>query len=295
VAVTDYRCVLITDSCCDLPRELVERYGVQVLPFPFTIGDEQHLDELGDTLSHAAFYAAMREGAEPTTAQVPLPAYIAAFRAAAEAGMPAVLLSFSSALSGTFDTALVARDAVLAEFPDAQITVVDTVSASTAQALLVLEAGRLHAQGATAEQIAAFTLDASQRINGYFTLETLTHLARGGRIPDVAASAGAMLDVRPVLRLDDKGALVIDKVVRGRKKSMRAVADTFLTRAESPEDRTVLVAHADCADDAAALEAMLRDRAEIGEVLTIDVGPVIGTHTGPGMLACVFWGAQRST
>jgi DegV family protein with EDD domain len=293
--VTSYRCALITDSCCDLPREIVDRYGIVVLPFPFTIGDEQHLDELGDTLSHEAFYTAMRAGAEPTTAQVPLPSYIAAFRAAAETGTPAVLLSFSSALSGTFDTALVARDAVLADFPDAEITVIDTVSASTAQALLVLEAGRLHADGATAEQIAEFAVGASQRINGYFTLETLTHLARGGRIPDVAASAGAMLDVRPVLRLDEKGALVIDKVVRGRKKSMRAVADTFLARAESPETRTVVVAHADCAEDALSLETMLRERAEILEVITIEVGPVIGTHTGPGMLACVFWGTPRAS
>ena len=215
--MTEYRCALITDSCCDLPRDIVDRYGIEVLPFPFTIRGEQHLDELGDTLSHADFYAAMRQGAEPTTAQVPLPVYLAVFRAAAGQGMPAVLLSFSSALSGTCDTAMIARDTVLAEFPGARIEVVDTVSASTAQALLVLEAGRLHADGATADEIVAFALDASQRINGYFTIETLEHLRRGGRISDMAAAAGAMLDVRPVLRLDEHGALVIDRVVRGRK------------------------------------------------------------------------------
>ena len=291
--MTPVRFALITDSCCDLPREIVDRYGIQVLPFLFTLDAEAHLDELGDTLSHADFYAAMRAGALPTTAQVPLHAYLAAFIAAAEAGVPAVFLSFSSELSGTYDTAMVARETVLGQFPDAEITVIDTASASTAQALLVLEAGRLRDAGATADEIVNFVHDAKARINGYFTLESLEHLRRGGRISEVAATAGAMLDVRPVLKLDAHGSLVIDKVVRGRKKSMRAVADTFRARAESPESRTVVIAHADCAEDAIGLGDLLRERAEIGELLTIDVGPVIGTHTGPGMLACVFWGVGR--
>lgn len=288
-----YRCALITDSCCDLPREIVDRYGIEVLPFSFTIDGVEHLDELGDSLSHAAFYAAMRTGSEPTTAQVPMTSYVEAFRRVARAGTPAVLLSFTAALSGTFDSSLLARDTVLAEYPDAEIHIVDTFSASTAQALLVLEAGRLHAEGATAEEIVTWALVSRQCINGYFTLETLEHLRRGGRISDIAAAAGAMLDVRPVLKLSREGALVIDKAVRGRKKSMRAVADIFALRARGSENRTVVVAHGDVADDALALGAMLRERADIGEIVTIDVGPVIGTHTGPGMLAVVFWGQER--
>jgi len=235
----------------------------------------------------------MRTGSEPTTAQVPMTSYVEAFRRVARAGTPAVLLSFTAALSGTFDSSLLARDTVLAEYPDAVIHIVDTFSASTAQALLVLEAGRLHAEGATAEEIVAWALVSRQYINGYFTLETLEHLRRGGRISDIAAAAGAMLDVRPVLKLSREGALVIDKAVRGRKKSMRAVADIFAQRVLGSENRTVVVAHGDVADDALALGAMLRERADIGEIVTIDVGPVIGTHTGPGMLAVVFWGQER--
>ncbi len=293
MGVSDYRCALITDSCCDLPRATVDRYGIEVLSFPFMLDDAQHLDDLGDSLSHAAFFAAMREGALPTTAQVPMTAYLSAFGGAAESGTPAVFLSFTSALSGTFDSAFVARDAVLAEHPDAEIHIVDSCCASTAQALLVIEAGRLHDAGATAAEIAAWAEASKQRINGYFTLETLEHQRRGGRISDVAASAGTVLDVRPVLKLDRQGALVVDKLVRGRKKSLRAVADIFAERADDAADKTVVIAHADCEPDAHALETLLRAKADIGEVVHIEVGPVIGAHTGPGMVACVFWGTER--
>jgi DegV family protein with EDD domain len=267
VALTPYRCALITDSCCDLPRETVER--------------------------HVAFYQSMRAGGLPNTAQVPMATYLGAFRSAAESAMPAVFLSFSSALSGTYDTSLIARDTVLAEFPDAEIHIVDTHAASTAQALLVLEAGRLHDQGATAAEIAVWAEANKHCVNGYFTLETLEHLRRGGRISDVAAAAGAMLDVRAVLKLDCDGALVIERVARGRKKSLRALADVFAKRAHAPAEKTVVIAHADSESDAHALEALLRSTVEIGEVVHIDVGPVIGAHTGPGMVACVFWGTER--
>ena len=293
MGVSEYRCALITDSCCDLPRATVDRYGIEVLAFPFMLDDVEHLDDLGDSLSHSAFFMAMRDGALPTTAQVPMTAYLSAFGRAAESGTPAVFLSFTSALSGTFDSACLARDAVLADHPDAEIHIVDSCSASTAQALLVLEAGRLHESGATAAEIATWAEASKHLINGYFTLETLEHLRRGGRISDVAASAGTMLDVRPVLKLDRRGALVIDKLARGRRKSLRAVADIFAERIDGAAGQTVVIAHADCEPDAHALEELLRARADIGELVHIEVGPVIGSHTGPGMVACVFWGTER--
>jgi DegV family protein with EDD domain len=293
VAIAGERWMLITDSCCDLPLEIVERFGIAVLSFPFTLDQEEHLDDLGDSLPHSAFYDALRAGAWPTTAQVPLVSYLSAFRSAAESRTPAVFLSFSSALSGTYDSVLIARDAVLAEFPDAEIHTVDTKTASAAQGLLVLEAARKRRDGATAAETAEWTEFEGPRVNGYFTLEELEHLRRGGRISDVAAVAGSVLDVRPVLRLDRKGALVVDGVSRGRKKSMRLVADAFAARAEDPAHNTVVVAHANCEEDADRLEAMLRERTTIGEIMRMEVGPVIGSHTGPGMIACAFWGTER--
>jgi len=285
--------LLITDSCCELPRATVDELGIVVTPFSFLLDGESHLDELGDAMSHAEFYSAMRNGAEPTTAQVPIGAYVEAFKTAAAAGVPAILLSFSSALSGTFEACLLARSTVLKEFPAADIRIIDTLCASAAQGLLVLEAGRRAVAGASADELEAWVLQSRQHIHGYFTLETLEHLRRGGRLSDVAAAAGAMLDVRPVLRIDPLGRLKIDRAVRGRKKSVRALVDLFAERAVDPGEHAIVIGHADCADEAAALAVTLRERADIGEIVTLNVGPVIGTHTGPGMLAVSFFGAAR--
>ncbi len=286
---------LITDSCCELPRATVDEMGVIVVPFSFLIEGEVHLDELGDFMSHESFYTAMRNGAEPTTAQVPIGSYVAAYRSAAETGRTAIMLTFSSELSGTFEASLLARTTVLEDFPDADIRIIDTQCASAAQGLLVLEAARQVAAGATADELEEWVLENRQLVHGYFTLETLVHLRRGGRLSDVAAAAGAMLDVRPVLKIDSLGRLKIERAVRGRKKSVRALVDIFAEKAVDPAGRTIAVGHADCAEDAAALVEMLRERADIGEVITLNVGPVIGSHTGPGMLALAFFGDPRQS
>lgn len=291
--MTEPRLVLITDSCCELPRSTVDELGIVVVPFSFLLDGHVHLDELGDSMSHQTFYSLMRDGAEPTTAQVPIGSYVEAFRSAAISDKPAVLLSFSSALSGTFEAALLARSTVLEEFPDADIRIIDSQCASAAQGLLALEAGRRVAAGATADELEQWVVDNIQRIHGYFTLETLEHLRRGGRISDVAAAAGAMLDVRPVLRIDPLGRLRIDRAVRGRKKSVRALVDLFAEKSVAAGERTVVVGHADCPQEAEAFIELLRGRTAVGEVVILNVGPVIGTHTGPGMLAVSFFGAAR--
>ncbi|MDR3686412.1 MAG: DegV family protein [Coriobacteriia bacterium] len=287
--------VLVTDSCCDLTREVADAMQIAVLEFPFTLDGEQYFDDLGASMPHAQFYARMREGSAPTTAQVPMSAYLEAYRSAAESGTPLLLLSFSSGLSGTYDAAVIARDAVLAEFTDADIRVVDTLAASAQQGLLVLEAARRREAGAGIDELEAWVLGNTQCLNVYFTIESLEALRRGGRVADWAAAAGTMLDVKPILRVNGRGELVVDRTVRGRKKSLRALAEIFAKRAVDTAARTVVIAHADAEGDAAALEVLLRGSCEIGEVLTFDLGPVIGSHTGPGMVAAVFWGPERES
>lgn len=287
--------VLATDSCCDLPSELAEELGLVVLEFPFTLDGEEHLDDLGVSMPASEFYAAMRAGSTPTTAQVPLASYVQAFTAAAEAGVPILFLSFSSALSGTYEASLVARDSVLREHPGADIRVVDTLSAAALQGLLVLEAARRSDAGTTLDDLEALVRAKRTCLNGYFTIDTLEALRRGGRLSDLAAAAGSMLDVKPLLRVNGCGELVVDRPVRGRKKSLRALADTFASRAAHPGSHTVVITHADAPEDAAVLEALMRERVDLGEVLTFPVGPVIGSHTGPGMVAAVFWGPERDS
>ena len=287
--------VLATDSCCDLPADLAGSLGVTVLEFPFTLDGEQHFDDLGRTMPAAEFFGRMRDGATPTTSQVPMSEYLAAFSIAAEDGTPLLFLSFSSALSGTYDAAVIARNAVMAEHPGADIRVIDTRSASINQGLLVVEAARQWQRGVTIDELVTFVEASKMCINGYFTLDTLESLRRGGRLSDVAAVAGSVLHVKPMMRLNRAGTMSAERPSRGRKKSLRALAEIFDRRADDMPSRTVIVGHADALEDAEAVSAMLRGRREIYQLLTCEIGPVIGSHTGPAMMAVAFWGPERDS
>ncbi|MCL4078669.1 DegV family protein [Coriobacteriia bacterium Es71-Z0120] len=289
----DERPMLAIDSCSDLTPEIVERFDVEELHFPFTLNGEERLDDFGRSFPHRDFYQAMRGGAVPTTAQIPRVEYEALFRKAAESGRTLVYLAFSSGLSGTFDTAHLVRQSVLAEFPEADIRLVDTLNASAAEGFLVYHAMQMHANGASADEIVDFVERRKLLVNGYFTLENLETLRRGGRISDAAAAAGTVLDIKPILTIDRAGKLVLKRSVRGRKKSMSALLDIMAERRDPSLGDTVAIAHADAPDEAAVLKAMVAERFGPSEIIELAVGPVIGSHVGPGMLAVVFWGAER--
>jgi DegV family protein with EDD domain len=234
----------------------------------------------------------VRAGAAPSTAAIPIPAYVQAFRAGAQQGRPVVLIGLSSALSGTFEQALTARDMVLSEYPGADIRVIESLNASIALGVLVIDAARRLTEGADADGLVEWLLPTRTRVNAFFTLETLEHLRRGGRISDVAAAAGTMLDIKPVLRIDESGALVISERIRGRRKSMKALVDVAERR--YGHSGPLLIAHGDSPDDAMLLSEMLTQRLGVAPTLVSEVGPVIGSHVGPGMLAVAFLGTERA-
>jgi DegV family protein with EDD domain len=283
--------LLITDSCCDLSADLLAGRGVTVLDYPVILDGVEQVDAAGRPVSHALFYERVRAGAAPSTAAIPIPNYAEAFRAGVSQGRPVMLLGLSSALSGTFERALMARDVVLAEHPGADIRVIESLSASVALGLLVLEAADRIDAGASIDELEAWLDPARVTVNAYFTLETLEHLRRGGRISDMAAVAGAMLDIKPVLRIDETGALVISEKLRGRRKSMAMLVDILARRVDG--GRRILVGHGDSPEDAERLAGMVHERAGAADVIVTEVGPVIGSHVGPGMLAVAFLGAER--
>jgi len=286
--------VLVVDSCADLSPEIVERLGVQEVHFPFHLGGEDREDDFGRTLPHVAFFRAMREGDQPSTAQIPRPEFESVFRAAAQHGRSVVYLGFSSGLSATFDVAFLARQTVLAEHPDADIRLVDSYSASIAEGLFVYEAARHLAEGWDADALVEWAERERLNVNGFFTLESLESLRRGGRISDAAAAAGAMLDIRPILTFDREGKLVLKRSVRGRKKSLAALVDIMAERGDGLLSGCIVaVGHADAPEDAARVRDVIVERFSPGEVLMLEVGPVIGAHVGPGMVAVSFWGKER--
>ncbi len=289
-----HACNLIIDSCCDLPFEVVDRDGVELIEFSYIESDGEHADNLYRTRSAHDFYQSMRDGEEPTTAQVPVPVFRDAFERAIESGVPTVYLSFSSGLSGSYDTATLVHEQVMAEHPDAELYLVDTRLASIAEGLLVYEALRQRDKGLSAREMAEWAQEARNFVDAQFMVEDLESLRRGGRIPASVAFAGSKLDVKPMLVIGQDGKLSLAGVARGRKKGIKQLADYYQKRAaNNGPGQCVVIANADCPKDAERLKEALSKIDDSILFLETSVGPVIGSHVGPGMIAMVFWGGDK--
>ncbi len=288
------RCNLIVDSCCDLPFDVVDRDGVYLIEFPFLFGEEEHLDDLGRSMSAHDFFERMRAGEQPTTAQVSISAFTQAFEEAAQNGVPTVYLSFSSGLSGSYDVSTIVYDRVKERYPDMELHIVDTKLASVAEALLVYEAIRQRESGLTAAELAAWASEARYFVNALFMVDDLESLRRGGRIPDSVAYAGAKLDVKPLLTIGTDGKLSLKGVARGRKKAIKQLVEYYFERRdESDFSQCVVTGHADCPKDMERLHDAVTKQDESVLFMDSAIGPVIGSHVGPDMLAIVFWGKDR--
>lgn len=288
------KCNLIIDSCCDLPYEVVNREGVQLLEFPYVDEQGEHSDDFYQSLTPHEFYEGMRQGSQPSTAQVPMAKFQEVFTRAVESGVPTVYLSFTSGLSGSLNTAMLVRDQLVAEHPDAELYVVDTCLASVAEALLVYEALNQRDNGMTARELAAWAEEARYYVDAEFMVDDLEALRRGGRIPNSVAYAGSKLDVKPLLSITIEGKLALTGVARGRKKGIKQLAEYCTKRmGDHVPGRCVVIGNADCPKDAARLKELLAKTDDNLLFLESSIGPVIGSHVGPGMLAVVFWGGDK--
>ncbi len=284
---------LIVDSCCDLPPGLLDRPGVELVSFPYMDEDDEHLDDLWQSEDMHAFYERMRKGSSPTTSQAS-PAHMReVFERAAESGVPAVYLCFSSGLSSHFGSACSVLQDVLCAHPPADIRIVDTRQASTGEALLVYEALRKREEGLTADELEQWANEARFCVETYFMVDDLDALRRGGRIPRGIAFAGTKLNVKPILTFDLDGRLVVAGAARGRKKGLRALAERLEDRIDTSGPAVVCMGHADCEKDMTRLWGMLPGDGSVLQRISQPIGPVIGSHVGPGMVSLAFWGHDR--
>ena len=288
-------CNLIIDSCCDLPYDAVMRDGVYLVRFPFFFDDEEYLDDMWHTMNQHDFYERMRKGEQPTTAQASILELTSVFERAAQSGMPSVYLSFTSGLSASFDQACLVRDRVLEKYPDADIRIVDTYLASTAEAVIVFEALRQQERGLTADEMEAWANEARYFVNVYFMVDDLESLRRGGRIPSSVAIVGAKLDVKPIVTIAADGTLSVKGVARGRKKGLKTLVDLMSANLDPDSPPYVCVGNADCEKDAKRMEDLIVKTGFEPMFVEQPIGPVIGCHVGPGMVALCFWGQDRRT
>ena len=286
---------IICDSCADCAPEVMRQLGVEVIEFPFVDSDGEHLDDLWTSREPHDFYEAIRKGERVTTSAVTPGRYYDVFSRAAREGLPTVYLGFTGGLSSSIYAAESAVEMVRNEYPGFEIYVVDNLCPSLAGGLLVIEAVRQVANGMDAQELVAWLEDARFFIQGYFTLDGFDSLAAGGRIPPAAANVGGKLDIKPELSYDLNGALTLRGMCRGRKKALRAILQDFRENYAGDASLPVAIATADCEKDGDWLEAAIRKEPGCEDITVVrsSVGPVIGSHVGPGMVAVAFWGTDR--
>ncbi len=286
---------VLTDSCCDLNPQLAKAYQqFEILPLSYTMGGETRPQPLGDEAAVKAYYDRLRAGETSTTSQVSPSAWQEAFLKHILAGRQVLCVVFSSALSGTYSSACVARDMVLEEYPDAVIEVVDTLGASAGQGLMVCDVLDNRSEGMDVHENAEWLRAHIQNYAQWFTVDDLHFLKRGGRCSPSAAFFGSMLSIKPVLHVDENGKLIARAKVRGRRQALKALAQK-VGELEGAVDRTIFISHADCEEDAQFVKQTIVELygANPDKIVLSQVGPVIGSHAGPGTVALFFRGKDR--
>ena len=282
--------ILMTDSDSDLPYALKVQYDIPVVYMPYTLEGKEYFDDLGQTLDHKSFFDAMRQGAHPTTSALNETVYEEYFEPYFEQGQDILFLAFSSQLSGTINAIRAARETLLEKYPERKFVLVDTLSISGPQTLLVLKAHEMYRAGESIETVAAWVEANKLRAQAYFTVDDLKYLQRGGRISSAAAAIGSLLDLKPILTETREGKLAAAQKVRGRKKALAYIVDKAAECIDDPTESIGLVLHADAKEDAAKLAIMLHDRIPGITIRMENIGPVIGAHAGPGTVEFCFIG-----
>ena len=286
--------VLLTDSCCDLGPELAQELGVEVLPLSFMMDGKEYFNYLdGREMAPEDFYARVRGGSLGTTSAISVGVFHEAMENLLKSGKDVLCVAFSSALSTTYQSATIAAEELRAQYPDSRVMVVDSRAASLGQGLLVALAVEQKRAGKSIEEVAAYVEETRDHLCHWFTVDDLYHLKRGGRVSAAAALFGTMLQMKPVLHVDDEGHLIAIGKVRGRKQSLTALVDRMAEKMGKNGNRIVFISHGDCEEDADYIAEQVRKRFGIKSFIINEIGPSIGSHSGPGTVALFFVGDNR--
>lgn len=283
--------VITTDNNSDLPEEFYQKYQVGCTYLSYSIDGQTYTKE--DFLPTAEFYARMRAGAMPTTAQVNPEAARALMEPYLIEGKDILHIAFSSGLSGSYASCCVAAEDLSEKYPQRKILVVDSLCASLGQGLLVYHAVKLKEAGKSMEEVVQWLESHRKNLVHLFTVDDLDHLHRGGRVSKATAIVGGMLNIKPVLHVDKEGRLVSIAKARGRQASLKALVDQMEQTAIDPHSQTVFISHGDCLEDAQTVAQMVRERFGVRNIWINYIGPVIGAHSGPGTLALFYVGTER--
>ena len=279
---------IVTDTSSNLPTAYLQAENITVIPFTFHTesGEQSCMDTA--SFDAKAFYTAMRNGEKVTTSQIPPQRFVDNIRPMLENGEDVLFVSMSSGISGSYASSKIAANQLAEEFPERKMLTVDTYSASLAEGIVVMRAVQCRKEGLSIDETYQILRALRHRIAQIFTVGDLRYLKRTGRLSNLEAAVGTVLQIKPLLKGDPEGKIVCFAKVRGRQRAIEEMAKRYEELVVSPETQTVCISHADCEADAQILASMLRRSKPPKDILIVDYEPVTGSHVGPGALALFF-------
>lgn len=284
---------IFTDSCCDLPIEYIKEKKIKFARLTCNYNNKHYYDDFGQSLTHQQFFLDLRNGEIPFTSQPNVEEFYNKFKNILEEGKDILYICVSSGLSGTENSATIAKNMLLDEFPDGKIAIVNVLTASLGQGLMVIKAFEMKELGKSFDDIVAYIEDNRYKLNTYITVDDLHHLKRGGRLSSAAAMIGIVLHIKPIMTLNNEGRVMPILKVKGRKSSIKKLVELVVSRIEEPENQTIAICHGDCLEEALKLKESILKEVKVKDVIINFTGPAVGTHGGPGNLAVFFMGKER--
>lgn len=279
---------IFTDSSCDLPKEMVEKFGLKVIQLEVIIDNKEPL--LNQDVDIADFYNQLANGATAKTAAATPGYFDEKMRESLDAGRDILYIGFSSGLSVTYNNGAMIMEELKAEYPDRKLYAIDSLCAALGQGLLVNYAAQLKEKGATIEELRDEILRVKDKIHHQVTVNDLMFLKRGGRLDAASAILGTMIKIKPIIVVDEEGHLVSVDKVRGRKNALKELVLRMKENEDVANMNDVYICHSDCITDAERLRDMVKEEFPQVDIMIGDIGPVIGAHTGPGTIALFYLG-----
>ena len=283
--------VITVNSTVDLPKEWLEERNVPIVPLKYTIDGETYTDMEG--LSAKEFFAKLREGKMSVTSQVNPEEAADILEPYVKEGKDILHLGFSSGLSGTLNSMRIAGQMLAEKYPEAKIIVIDTLCACLGEGLLLYKALQEKAKGKTIDEVAQWVEENKLHICHDVTVDDLNHLHRGGRVSKTTAVLGTLVQIKPIVHMDNNGKLQVIGKERGRKKSLNKIVDMAVEQSEGWDNDIIMITHGDCIEDAEYVAKLVREKMGIDNILINNIGTVIGSHTGPGVVAVFCMGNKR--
>ena len=284
--------IIIVDSCADMDTSYYNDHNIERIKLSY-ICEGKTAPDNGSKEETDEFYNVLRQGIKCSTSQVNAQTYYELFEKLIREDRPIIYLAFSAALSASYSSSYSALEMIKEKYPDCDITILDSKAASLGEGLLLDYLIKMRDQGKSKEEILDWFNKNYLKVNHLFSVEELSYLHRGGRLSATSAFIGDMLNIQPFLHVDVEGRLVPLKKERGRKKILKSFIEGMEERIENPEEQTVFIGHGDCLPDALRLKEMIMEKIPVKDIMIGRVGPVIGAHTGPTVLAVFFLGKTR--